>query len=547
MGVFSQSLADCENGEVHGTAVAEAVIDIAPGATLYIADPYSQGDVHDIVDWMISEGVAVINVSLGWPFNGPGDGTSPFSWSALNAVDRAVESGILWVNAAGNEARATWFSNSPTIYTSSTTGNRFVAFDGSEDFVNLLFGVGDSELLQLRWDDSWDGASSDLDIGLFDFTQNSYVLITEDRQTGQAGDVPQELLQYQLVEGRLYGITVIHRSGEIPDWIQLQRYSGIDISYHTISGSITNPAESANLGMLTVGATHYWDTHTIAPYSSRGPTPDGRVKPDIVGTACAETESYEHYLRNGQDCWFPGTSQASPHVAGLAALVKQRFPNFTPEQVASYLKDNAQERGTSGPDNTWGSGFAVLPPVGTPPPSPDRDTLVALYNATDGPNWPNNGGWLTNAPISEWHGVTTNDSGRVTRLELSENQLTGEIPAGLGNLANLTGLYLNNNQLSGEIPAGLGNLTNLTRLYLNNNQLSGEIPAELGNLANLTRLYLSNNQLTGCVPAGLRYVPENDFDHLGLDFCEDGTPAPGGCDIADVATDGSAGARDVEQ
>ena len=95
----------------------------------------------------------------------------------------------------------------------------------------------------------------------------------------------------------------------------------------------------------------------------------------------------------------------------------------------------------------------------------DRAALVALYNATGGGgrNWRNNGNWLSNAPIGAWHGVTTDSDGRVTHLDLSFNQLTGEIPAELGSL---TQLYLNNNQLTGEIPAELGNLTNLNWLYL---------------------------------------------------------------------------------
>ena len=58
----------------------------------------------------------------------------------------------------------------------------------------------------------------------------------------------------------------------------------------------------------------------------------------------------------------------------------------------------------------------------------DRANLVALYNATGGPNWANNTGWLSNAPMGQWYGVTTGDNGRVTGLDLYENQLSGEIP-----------------------------------------------------------------------------------------------------------------------
>ena len=53
---------------------------------------------------------------------------------------------------------------------------------------------------------------------------------------------------------------------------------------------------------------------------------------------------------------------------------------------------------------------------GAPGDDGDRAALVALYNATGGANWTNNDGWLTNAPIGQWHGVTTDDSGRVTRF-----------------------------------------------------------------------------------------------------------------------------------
>ena len=57
----------------------------------------------------------------------------------------------------------------------------------------------------------------------------------------------------------------------------------------TEGGSITSPAESASPGMLAIGATHWDNTDTIEGYSSRGPTPDGRIKPDLVGVDCGET------------------------------------------------------------------------------------------------------------------------------------------------------------------------------------------------------------------------------------------------------------------
>ena len=155
----------------------------------------------------------------------------------------------------------------------------------------------------------------------------------------------------------------------------------------------------------------------------------------------------------------------------------------------------------------------------------DRAALVALYNATDGANWLNNGNWLSNAPIGEWHGVTTDSDGRVTHLNLPNNQLTGEIPAELGNLTNLTHLDLPYNQLTGGIPAELGSLTNLTHLDLPYNQLTGGIPAWLGNLTNLEGLWLQRNQLTGEIPGELGNLTNLEWLYLFSNQLTGGIPA----------------------
>ena len=154
-----------------------------------------------------------------------------------------------------------------------------------------------------------------------------------------------------------------HESGSTPAWLQVNEFYGSSLEYYTDSHTIGTPAESANTGLLAVGATPYYDTSKIEPYSSQGPTTDGRVKPDVVGVDCGSSVTYPVYTRawdNNQQCWFPGTSQASPHMAGLAALVRQANPSFTPQQTANYLKTNAVDRGASGADNVWGSGFAQL-------------------------------------------------------------------------------------------------------------------------------------------------------------------------------------------
>ena len=148
----------------------------------------------------------------------------------------------------------------------------------------------------------------------------------------------------------------------------------------------------------------------------------------------------------------------------------------------------------------WEVGSFLGPSLGL---QQDRETLIALYESTDGPNWTNNWNWLSDEPLWHWLGVTSDRYGRVTRIQLSGNGLTGELPPELGELTNLTSLSLGENRLSGELPSELGNLTNLEDLLLGKNQLSGEIPPELGKLANLTRLYIQDNRLTGELPSEL--------------------------------------------
>ena len=149
----------------------------------------------------------------------------------------------------------------------------------------------------------------------------------------------------------------------------------------------------------------------------------------------------------------------------------------------------------------------------------DRDILEIVYDATGGPNWTNRKNWLTDQPLDEWHGVSVDNSGRVTSLILRDNNLSGSIPPELGSLKNLEYANANGNELSGPIPAELGNLTTLRHLHLNDNDLSGSIPPELGRLANLSRLYLNDNELSGSIPSELGgltslerlYLDDNDL------------------------------------
>ncbi len=146
--------------------------------------------------------------------------------------------------------------------------------------------------------------------------------------------------------------------------------------------------------------------------------------------------------------------------------------------------------------------LALAAPAGAAIPSAERNALKAIYNGTGGGHWLNRTAWLgLTGSECTWAGVQCNTARTtVTALDLSENGLTGKLPASLGNLANLQSLDLEGNSISGPLPSTVGKLTQLQALHLALNQISGALPRELGNLSKLQILDLPFNRITGALP-----------------------------------------------
>ncbi|MFD2588402.1 leucine-rich repeat domain-containing protein [Croceitalea marina] len=123
--------------------------------------------------------------------------------------------------------------------------------------------------------------------------------------------------------------------------------------------------------------------------------------------------------------------------------------------------------------------------------------LLELRAKTKGNLWTNQ--WDTEAPISEWYGVTIKD-GKVVGLDLSNNNLQGRIPITIGNLKNLERLDLSQNNITGRIPGLFRKFKNLKEVNFEDNQLVGTIPNTINKLQNLEELNLSNNKLNGALP-----------------------------------------------
>ena len=142
-------------------------------------------------------------------------------------------------------------------------------------------------------------------------------------------------------------------------------------------------------------------------------------------------------------------------------------------------------------------------PVGPEIQNNDRDVLVRFYNATGGPDWTENRGWLTDRPLAEWYGVGTNASGDVLEIVLGNNNLTGPLPVALSELEALEVLELDINRITGSIPNWLTGMSRLRILHLGQNNMDGNLPPSLGNLTNLEVLDLDHNSFTGTIPASL--------------------------------------------
>lgn len=132
----------------------------------------------------------------------------------------------------------------------------------------------------------------------------------------------------------------------------------------------------------------------------------------------------------------------------------------------------------------------------------EREALMALYDATNGPQWSNSTNWGSDLPLNEWYGVQMKD-GRVTNIMLQKNNLEGSIPGNIGVLEYLEYLSLSGNLLEGDIPISITELGRLKVLHLEDNYLTGSIPVGFVDIPSLSVLKLSNNCLSGLIPSSL--------------------------------------------
>jgi hypothetical protein len=360
VGTSSSALKACEaGGESHGTEVAESLVAMAPGVELYVANPISPADDIATVDWMLSQKVRIINLSggSGFVFEGPGDGSSPYGDSYYALIDRAVAGGALWVNSAGNSGDLGWSGawNDPDA-------DDWLEYGDGRDSNIITLQVGESVRAAIRWAEPWGSSTADYAVCIFD-EGGTDALDCADEATTDPG-YPFAVLDFEAPATGRYDVSLMRVSGAATPRIQLLlAYHGASSLEHRVaSPTLPTPADSRNPGMLTVGAVDVASPDTAEPYSSRGPTTDGRTKPDLVAADCAATSFGE----------FCGTSQSAPFVSGAAALALQANPGLTPAQLAAFLRSRAVPLGSPVPNNETGAGrldMGAVPAGGTTPPA----------------------------------------------------------------------------------------------------------------------------------------------------------------------------------
>ncbi|MBP2832846.1 hypothetical protein J8281_11675 [Aquimarina sp. U1-2] len=137
----------------------------------------------------------------------------------------------------------------------------------------------------------------------------------------------------------------------------------------------------------------------------------------------------------------------------------------------------------------------------------ERQALIDFYTATNGTNWKNtqegNQPWQIDDPnslVTDWYGVEVRD-GRVTKLALNKNNLTGSLPSSIGVLDRMIQLVLSSNKIGGDLPNSLVQLTELRSLHISKNEFTGPLPIQkIVNATKISHLYFDGNNFSGPIP-----------------------------------------------
>lgn len=350
-----------ESGTIHGTGVAEHVIDMAPGVQLYLMKVGDQLDFQNAADYMRLHGIRIANHSAGWVSASYYDDTGPFS----AMVNRSREDdGVFWVVAAGNSAHRHW---------------RGTWADADADGW-LEFAVGDEGLglttasaqvcLFLNWNQYGDSVTN------LDMVLRKANGVTAAASSGLQGGtrIPAESICATYVAADAPYTVAVKRVTGVTAGLDMTLFSFYNnLERASVASSMMDPA--AARGAFTVGAVNQSRWNYAAPtsefFSSQGPTNDGRMKPEITGPDGTTSFTYGTLASYG-------TSFAAPTTAGAAALYLQRDPSLSADELEDAMLLDARDIGATGHDTIFGSGLLELAVPAAPPTSSVNAAPVAV-------------------------------------------------------------------------------------------------------------------------------------------------------------------------
>jgi len=356
---------DFDEGGIHGTGCAEIVYDFVPEADMFLVKTLYSSHFERALDYSRQQGIDVISRSMGNPLP-VGDYFRGRDQLSLLLND-AFDDGIFICNSAGNSAEAHYrdvFDDDGRndhyhVFARNVVVNNF----GSSPNRNYTLDPGEVLLIVLAWDD-FPRTDQDFDLELMRRDGNQWQVAdrSNDRQNGN--DNPTESIIFEIEERGEYGIRILRFDADNGMDFTLIAYPH-DLGYNTPEGSVAIPALAE--GCFAVGAIDYrrWedDEPRIESFSSRGPTYDGRIKPDICGPDGVSTWVYR--------VSFSGTSASCPHAAGAASLVLSQNRNMDNVELREYLEENAIDIGVNGQDNTFGYGKLNIDPDAQENPDDD--------------------------------------------------------------------------------------------------------------------------------------------------------------------------------
>jgi len=333
----------------HGTAVAEILYDAAPGIQLHLLKVGDLVDLELAAQYCKDNAIHVANLSVSWYGTSYYDNTGEFN-TLIN--ESRINDNVFWVAAAGNNAKSHWYGN-----WIDNDNDYFLDFYDNENKLKLL-PYDDTIAIYLNWDEYDIKRKINLtDLNLYIIDEKNQIVESSTSPQYFTGS-PLEYLRFSYDKAdssKEYFLVVEYYRGSKTNFEMTLYVRGGNIEKNITSRSVADPACAE--GAFTVGAvgeaTGPFNDLTIRSYSSQGPTNDGRLKPECTAPDGVLTTSYD-------GVFIYGTSFSAPLVSGVAALMLEKYPGVTLDELEEIILGFTKDFGIVGPDSTYGAGVVFI-------------------------------------------------------------------------------------------------------------------------------------------------------------------------------------------